>query len=116
VYGSTVAVGTSDLSNVAIYDDTGSFQDSVSVSGIKNVALYDSVLAAQTDSTVYIFEKISSAWSQTATYSQGTFTNVKIYSNWIVAGNEGKCGIAVLYIHCRMCFVLFQTYHISWDR
>jgi hypothetical protein len=49
VYGSTVAVGTSDLSNVAIYDDTGSFQDSVSVSGIKNVALYDSVLAAQTE-------------------------------------------------------------------
>lgn len=90
VYGSRIAVGSSDSDAVEIFDDTGSLEDSVSVSSIENVAMYDDVLAAHADDTIFVFERISGAWTAMSSYtSTGTFKNVQMYSNWIVAGNKG---------------------------
>jgi hypothetical protein len=88
VYGSTVAVGSDDDEKVSIFTDTGTFVESVAVTAVKGVAMYDSLIAARTDVAVYIFERISTAWTQTAIYLQSN-TNIAIYSNTIVAGGSG---------------------------
>lgn len=90
VYGSTVAIGTKETDDVAIYSDTGTKQDSVSVTDIKGIALYGDVLAAQNKASLYVFEKISSAWTQTASHTPSEdINNVAIYSNFIVVGSKG---------------------------
>jgi hypothetical protein len=89
VYGSTVAVGSDDDEKVSIFTDTGTFVESVAVTAVKGVAMYDSLIAARTDVAVYIFERISTAWTQTAIYLQSN-TNIAIYSNTIVAGGSGN--------------------------
>jgi hypothetical protein len=96
VYGSTVAVGSKDDDEVSIYNDTGTYETAVSVTDPKTISMYGLVLAAQTDSTVYIFEKISATWTLTASYSTGTFTNVQIHSNFVVAGNTGSVIVCVV--------------------
>jgi hypothetical protein len=51
--------------------------------------MYGTVLAVHTSGSLYVFEKISASWTQTGSYTTGTFTNIQMYSNFIVAGNSG---------------------------
>lgn len=90
VYGSTVAVvGGKGDHQVAIHDDTGAYTTAVSVTTPLSISMYGLVLAVQNSASLYIFEKISTSWTQTAIHTTGTFSNVQIYSNFVVAGNTG---------------------------
>ena len=90
MYGSTVAVGVKNGNFVEIFTDTGVFLDSMDVgSDPKSLSMYGSVLAVQTNDAIFIYEEISSSWTQTASHSTGTFKSVQMYSNFVVAGNSG---------------------------
>jgi hypothetical protein len=96
VYGSTVAVGVHDGDDVEIYSDAGVLLDSVDVGADpKGVSMYDSVLAVLTDDEIFLFQKISSSWTQTSSHQTGTFKSVQIYDNFIVAGNSSTLILVV---------------------
>ena len=90
VYGSTIAVGSDAFSDVSIFSDTGSYVDSVTVSGIIDVAIYDGVIVAHSASTVHVFEVVTATWTERDTYSGSNIQSVAIYSTSIVVGGEGK--------------------------
>lgn len=90
MYGSTVAVvGGKNNDEVAIHEDTGNFTASMSVSDPKGVSMYDLVLAVQNDDSIFIFEKITGSWTQTASITS-SYKNVQMYSNFVVAGSSGR--------------------------
>ena len=89
VYASTIAVGTKDTDEIAVYSDTGTKQASLSLTDVKGIAMYGSVIAAHDGDDVYTFEKLSGAWTQTASLSRSDCKNVAMYSNFIVAGAKG---------------------------
>jgi hypothetical protein len=104
VYGSTIAVGTKDTNDVAIYSDSGTKQGSLSVTNIASVAMYGTLIAAQDKSSVFVFEKISAQWTQMSTHTPSNINNVAMYSNYIVVGTKGIMLYCVL--HSTFSFIL----------
>lgn len=91
VYGSTVAVvGGKDDNEVEIHSDTGTYSATVSVSDPKGVSMYGNVLAVQNDASIFIFEKITGSWTQTASHTSNAYKNVQMYSNFVVGGSTGE--------------------------
>jgi hypothetical protein len=70
----------------------------LAVTNINGVAMYGNVIAAQDKTSVFVFEKISSQWTQTASHTPNDINSIAIYSNFIVAGTKGTINISVKYI------------------
>jgi hypothetical protein len=121
VYADTVVVGSTKEGEIQIFDN-GTYEASVAISDVLGVSIYGLVITAVTDSSVYIIEKMSSAWTSTATLSPGgTNFNVQIYGSVFVVGNTGTilifslitdilCSSLLTVTSCRIILHLITDY------
>lgn len=88
-YGSTVAIGTKNTNSIDVFTDAGSLEASLVVTSVVGIAMYGSVIVGEDVSSIFVFEKISSQWTRTATHTTSNILNVAIYSNFIAIGRTG---------------------------